>query len=415
MITVRLAQVNSFLWRRQHLSPDTQGADILQVVQDLCALHATGAPNPYLSLWSRASGFRHTQLETELYEARALVRRMCMRGTVHIVPSASLAVFAQATRGPLERRFTRDMDKLLVWAGLCSEGEQARLLQNLEQAVVGVLSAQGVATMSELAERVPELKAQVDYAPGKRYGGKYRIGTRVISGLCVRGVLVRARPRGGWRSSLHEYALLRDWLPDVDLHSLTPEQARARLLRSYLAAFGPATFEDMSWWSGFSKGETRKALASLRGELSEVRIADLGDGFWILRQDLQYLLSTEAATGPCIRLLPSLDPYVMGYKHRRRFLTPEHHDQVFDRSGNAFATVWLNGQIIGVWLEVKRGLELLVWHDTDQEPMIAEAQRLAHFLYQTEGRKPLPEEVSVKVTAYPPEVKVQNPYRLSRR
>lgn len=32
----------------------------------------------------------------------------------------------------------------------------------------------------------------------------------------------RARPRGTWRSNLYEYAALSDWLPDVDLASVTP-------------------------------------------------------------------------------------------------------------------------------------------------------------------------------------------------
>jgi uncharacterized protein YcaQ len=415
MITVSLTQVNQFLLRRQHLAAEAQGDDIVHVVQDLCALHATGAPNPYLSLWSRVRGFRHEQLEAELYETRRLVRRLCMRATLHIVPSARLPVFFQATRNRLERESGRDMNKALVWAGLRREGEQAQLLESVEQRIVGAVSARGAATLSELAEQVPELRAEVDYAPGKPYGGKFGIGTRLISGLCVRGLLVRARPRGSWRSSLYEYALLRDWLPDVDLHAVRPEEARAELLRSYLAAFGPATFEDMVWWTGFGKGETRRALAGLRGTVCEIEIAELGSDFCMLQEDAQRLLNREPALLPCVRLLPSLDPYVMGYKHRHRFLETEHYDQVFDRSGNAFATVWVNGQIAGVWQESKRGLELLVWQDTEKALMIAEAQRLAYFLRQPESPQPVPEELSVTVRPYPPEMKVQNPYRLTKR
>ncbi len=415
MITVSLAQVNQFLLVKQHLAPGTQRDDIVDVVQDLCALHATGAPNPYLSLWSRVEGFRHEQLEAELYETRRLVRRLCMRATLHIVPSARLAIFLQATQNRLERQFGRDIDKALVWAGLCREGEQTQLLEGLQKRIVGALSAQGAATQSELAIEVPELKAQVDYAPGKPYGGKFSIGTRLISGLCVRGLLVRARPRGTWRSSLYEYALLRDWLPDVDLYALSPEEARIHLLRSYLAAFGPATFEDMVWWTGFGKSETKRALAGLRGAICEVQIPELGDDFCMLQEDAQRLLCTEPAPEPCVRLLPSLDPYVMGYRHRLRFLEPGHHDQVFDRSGNAFATVWVNGHIVGIWQESKQGLQLLVWQDTEKALMIAEAQRLAQFLWPPEPRQPLPENLRVDVRPYPPEMKVQNPYRLVRR
>jgi hypothetical protein len=338
-----------------------------------------------------------------------------MRATVHIVPSQRLPVVFQATLNRLQRRYERDMDKLLVWAGLCEEGEQAQLLESLEKRIVSALSALGTATQSELAESVPELKAQVDYAPGKPYGGKYGVGTRLMSGLCVRGLLVRARPRGSWRSTLYEYALLREWLPGVDLGVPTPEQARARLLRWYLAAFGPATFEDMAWWSGWSKTETRKALSALRSEVTEMEVEALGSGFWMLSEDRQGMLNSAPAADSCVSLLPALDPYVMGYKDRRRFLDEEHRDQVFDRSGNAFATVWVNGQIKGVWLEGERGLEVLVWDDVERDRLADAARALAVFVRRADGRQPAEEEIEVEVKPYPPHLRVRNPFRLTRR
>jgi hypothetical protein len=415
MRAVPLAQVNRYLLRKQHLAPEWQGDDVLQVVQDISALHATGAPNPYLSLWSRVRGFDYRQLDRQLYETRQLVRKLCMRSTVHIVPSARLPIVFQATLDRLNRRVERDMDKLLVWAGLCEEGEQAELLESLERRIVGALSAHGTATQSELSESVPELKAQVDYAPGKPYGGKYGVGTRLISGLCVRGLLVRARPRGSWRSSLYEYALLSEWLPDVDLRATTAPAARAQLLRWYLAAFGPATFEDIVWWSGFSKTETRKALAALRSELAEIEVQALGSDFLMLNEDRQELLNSEPSADPCVSLLPALDPYVMGYQERLRFLEGEHRDQVFDRSGNAFATVWVNGHITGVWLEGERGLEVLVWDDAERERLLTAAQGLAGFISQADGGQLALEQMGVKVKQYPRHVKVRNPFRLTRR
>jgi len=50
-----------------------------------------------------------------------------------------------------------------------------------------------------------------------------------------------------------------------------------------------------------------------------------------------------------INLLPSLDPYLMGYKDRERYLNPKYYNYVFDRSGNATSTILLNGEVIGVW------------------------------------------------------------------
>jgi len=54
-----------------------------------------------------------------------------------------------------------------------------------------------------------------------------------------------APPRGIWRSNLYEYAALSDWLPDVDLASVIPQEGRVWLVRRYLAILGPVTFNDV--------------------------------------------------------------------------------------------------------------------------------------------------------------------------
>ncbi len=416
MPVIQLDRVNRFLLCKQHLAPQTRGDDVLSVVQDICALHATGAPNPYLSLWSRLRRFQRQQLDTELYQTRRLVRRMCMRATVHIIPSAHLPVFFQATRQRLERRFQRDMSRALVWAGICGEGEQAQTLEGLQQRIVTAVAARGSATMAELGESVPELKARFEYAPGKAYGGQFSIGTRLISGLCVRGLLVRARPRGSWRSNLHQYALLPSWLPDVDLNATTPDVAQAELVRWYLDALGPATFEDIAWWSGFTKRETKKALSSLSGELVEVEIEGLPGDHLMLAVDQQRLEALERSSEPNVNLLPSLDPYIMGYRDRRRFLDPEHYDQVFDRAGNPFATVWTNGSIVGVWQQREHIMELLVWDDAQQDALHAEAERLGRFLWASQPNQPPgPTAIQAVIRPYPPGMYVRNPFALTER
>ena len=118
-------QVNSFLLKKQHLAPEARGEDVVRVVEDICALHATAALTPYLSLWSRVKRFTRQQFEAKLYEERKLVRILCMRRTLHIVPSAELPVFFQATKKQLQRSLPRQVGSLLVQAGLCQEGEEA--------------------------------------------------------------------------------------------------------------------------------------------------------------------------------------------------------------------------------------------------------------------------------------------------
>ena len=50
-----------------------------------------------------------------------------------------------------------------------------------------------------------------------------------------------------------------------------------------------------------------------------------------------------------VNLLPPLDPYLMGYKERERYLDNQHYNLVFDRSGNSTSTILVDGRVAGVW------------------------------------------------------------------
>lgn len=83
---------------RHHLRDDAQATDVVQTARDLVGLHATGAPNPYLQLRVRVSGFERSMLDRELYEQRSLVRVRCMRGTLFALPLDLLPIAWAATR-----------------------------------------------------------------------------------------------------------------------------------------------------------------------------------------------------------------------------------------------------------------------------------------------------------------------------
>ena len=407
MDSVPVDQVNQFLLNKQHLVPGNQGRDVVAVVRDICALHATAAPTPFLSLWSRVKDFQREQLDVELYDTRGLVKALCMRRTLHIVPSEALPVFFQATKERLHRNHLRQMHRLLVWAGSCREGQEPETLQRLQRQVADALAETGPATVAELSLRVPELKAKVRHDIGKPYEGEFSLGSRLVPGMCLLGTLVRTKPRGTWRSNLHEYASLDSWLPGVDLESTNPAQAQACLVRWYVAAFGPATTEDVTWWTGFSKGETKKALAALSDEVGEVEIEGLGGGHLMLAADHQRLHETRPWKEPSANLLPALDPYIMGYRHRDRFLAPENHDRVFDRAGNAVATAWVDGRVVGIWRAQEGMVEVLVWDEAGTEALTVEARRVGRFLTG--------QDADAVVKPYPPDVYVKVPFHLARR
>ena len=391
---MEISLINSYLAHKQHLLPASHLSDVVQVTRDIVALHATGATGPYLSLWARVPDFQRTALEETLYERRYLARVHCMRKTVHAVPSDEVPLFFQAYVERYALAEIRGWESLLVQAGICQEGKAEPLLKNLYRQVLDVLTEKGPSTVRQISQAVPELKAKIRHDVGKPYEGEFSIGSRLMLTMCMLGLLIRARPRGTWRSNLYEYATLSDWLPDVDLDSVTPQKARAWLVRRYLAAFGPATFDDAQWWTGFSKGETKKALEALEPTVTEVAIEGLGAGYLMLADDAERLRHFAPAQpdAPYVFFLPDLDPYIMGYRDRRRFLAPEQRAKPFDRAGNAVPTVWANGRVVGAWGqrkacgEPRRTNGSVIYGlfepvcDGEQVLLADEAQRLEDFL-----------------------------------
>jgi len=350
--------VNSYLAHKQHLLPTAQVTDVVQATRDIVALHATDPIGPYLSLWARVPDFRRSALEDALYEQRTLAKMLCMRVTLHAVPSDGVPRFFQACSAHRTRPEVRTFGDFLVQAGLCQEGETDAYLKGLQRQVLDVLAEKGPSTVRQINQAVPELRTKIRHSVGKAYEGEFSVGSYLVPNIMgAQGLLIRARPRGTWRSNLYEYAALSDWLPGVDLASVTPQDARVWLVRRYLAAFGPATFDDVQWWTGFTKGETQEALEGLKQEVVEMEldIGDSGAGYLMLADDAGRLRDFTLPEAPYVFFLPSLDPYIMGYRDRCRFLAAEHHAKAFDRAGNAIPTVWVDGRVVGAWGQCQDG------------------------------------------------------------
>lgn len=383
-LTLPLTQVNAYLAHKQYLLPGSRVDDVEQVTSDIVALHATVATGPYLSLWARMPAFQRTDLDRVLYDRRSLVRVLCMRSTLHLVPSRHMPFYFQAYTGGQASAARLRASSLLTCARLCEEQDAGQLLDDLFARVLTVLDSRGASTVEELAQAVPELQVRVRHSVGKPYEGEFSLGSRLVPAMCDLGQLVRTIARGTWRSSLYEYAPLSTWLPDVKLATVSSSAARSWLVRRYLSAFGPVAFDDVQWWTGFSKGQTQKALRSIQSELVEAKIAGLEPGHYMLADDARRLAGFVMPEPPQSFLLPGLDPYIMGYRLRDRFLAGEHRHQVFDRAGNAMPTVWINGCVAGVWVQRRDGgvvYGLFGPAADDQKASVAsQARRLEGFL-----------------------------------
>ena len=169
---------------------------------------------------------------------------------------------------------------------------------------------------------------------------------RVLFLLAAEGLIVRGRPRGTWLSSAYRWTPMSVWLGG-EIAELSTEAARVELVRRWLRTFGPGTVDDIKWWTGWTLGATRAAVA----KLGVVEVAlDEGVGL-ALPDDVEPDGGGHAGhLESWVALLPALDPTVMGWAGRDWYLG-RHRPSLFDTNGNAGPTVWSDGRVVGGWAQ----------------------------------------------------------------
>jgi hypothetical protein len=358
---------------RHHLAPAARAGDAVTVARDLVALHATDPSTVYLAARARLRSPAVADVSRALYDERTLVRILGMRRTMFVLPVEWMpVVLAACTRAVavVERRRT---EQFLALAGIGAD-TAAGWLADVEDATVAALARRGEALSTELSADEPRLALQLRFGEGKSYAGSQSVASRVLPLLAADGRVVRGRPRGSWTSSQYRWSTVEAWLPG-GVPELKAEEARVELARAWLRAFGPAPVSDLKWWSGWTLGHTRAALA----ELGPVEVDLDGEPGVALADDLEPTPPPE----PFAALLPGLDPTVMGWQARDWFLG-DHKEALFDTNGNAGPTVWWDGRIVGGWAQRKDGgivVRLLEDVGADATAAIdAEAARLQEWM-----------------------------------
>ena len=353
MRRIRDVERRARLGRRHHLAGTARAGDVVQVARDVVGLHSSDPASVFLSAGARLRRPDRAVagLERALYETRTLVRVLGMRRTMWVVPVELLPVLQAGCTDALMRAERKRLVGMLEDQGVARDG--ARWLRTVERATVAELERRGDATGAELAKAVPGLDAQLRFGEGQKWQNTVGVSTRVLYLLAVEQRVVRGRPTGTWTSSRYRWSPMDAWLPDRP-PPLGAADARAELVRRWLATYGPATTGDVKWWTGFTVAHTKAALAAV--DAVEVELED-GTG-WVLPGDD----APVRAPLPWVALLPSLDPATMGWQQRGWYLGGL-GPALFDTSGNAGPTVWADGRVVGGWAQRRSGevvSELLV-------------------------------------------------------
>lgn len=342
---IDLNSVNRFRLHKQHLTDESRSEDVVQIARDIYGLHATNPTTPYVSLLARARDFTRDKLDEELYVKKTLGKIRCVRTTVHVLPRETIPIAFAATKSIVEP----NSEDFLRYTGAVTE----RQYKDASREILEILKGKGMSTL--------QIKKQL--------GSRLNISP-IVNLMCDQGLLMRGRSDKGWKSNTHTYYVFSHYFPGMDLNAVDPSEAREMTVKQYLAAYGPATVKDISWWSGFTMTEVRRILQRLASQMTDVEIAGLAGTHVMLATDKAALERLEPSSQPAVNLLPPLDPYLMGYKERERYLDSQHYDLAFDRSGNSTSTILVDGRVAGVW-DFSQGPEpavkLFLFHDVEKK------------------------------------------------
>jgi hypothetical protein len=336
-----LPELNRALLARQLLLERTK-LPVPRAVERLCALQAQYSPSPYIALWSRLDGFRKEQL-TRALEQRRVVKSSLFRITLHITSARDYPYFAAAWLRAAQETTPRVTAKKIA--------ELSRLVH--------------VAAMKE-----PITHEELEAIAAEEMGG-FRWRTRTLAPL------IHLPPSGTWRfHGRPQLRAMKAWL-GVDLPSR--EDGAEHLVRSYLAAFGPATQEDLLRFAGVRVGDIRPGLERL--ELRRFR-----DERGRVLLDLPRAPLPHGNTPAPVRFLPKWDSSLLAYAppERIRILPEKLRVTVIGKNGDVLPTVLVDGFVAATWNIDKKGklqiTQLRRLSKAERAEIDAEGERLVAFV-----------------------------------
>ncbi len=359
------AERRARLGRRHLLAPNHQVASPIEVARSLTAIHGTDPGSTVLGILARSPNSTIADVEEVLYETRLLVRVLGMRRTIFAVPFE----IAPSIWSSFDATVARDQRRLLARSLVATGVSEVDVwITEAEGRLLAVLQTNPGSTSTQIAGDDPYLSYRLPLNGPAAPNASQSVASRLLTSMSAEGRVIRARPKGGWTSSQFTWAATESWRSDWPDRP-SSDEADTEIARTWLRGHAPATVEDLAWWTGWAKGRSRKALD--RAGSIEV---DTNEGpAFVLAEDFDPVDSP----GPWVALLPGLDSSTMGWKRRDFYLGP-HAERLFDNVGNAGPTVWVDGRIVGGWLQRESGeVAYEIYEDIGRESLLAIAERAA--------------------------------------
>jgi hypothetical protein len=307
-----------------------------------------------LALRARTEGLTAARVDRARIGDRSIVLTWAMRGTLHLVAAEDFGWLIPLVTEPSVANAHRRLKQLGVLADQLPKA--MRLIER-------ILEREGPLTRSEIADR---LQCHHIRTEGQAIAHLVWLAASL-------GVTCHGPDRGRQRS----FVLVPDWLGPQ--RRLDPDEALSELAVRYLRTHAPAVPEDLAFWSGLRLRDAKRAWKAIEDRLVEVETARGAQ--WALR-------SRKAGTqSGVVRLLPSFDEYLLGWKDRQPAVATVHWKKVNRGGGWLCPTILVDGRVVGTWSTeaTSKGFRLQVHPFTGLTPAAyrgvrAEAEDLASFL-----------------------------------
>ncbi|GAC1402547.1 MAG: winged helix DNA-binding domain-containing protein [Thermoanaerobaculia bacterium] len=278
----------------------------LVAIEKLAGLQSQLARPPFIGLWTRLENFRREDL-LRLIEQRNVVRATWIRATIHLLTQADYIAF----RSTIQPSLAGGMPALRTRADFDAEALLATGRDFFAEPH----------TFDEFRKFLLERDADVD--------------ERTTAYAVRLGLPMTVEPAAGrWGySSVSRFKVAE---------RVDPQNRIEEFVLRYLAAFGPASVNDMQTWSAMRN--LRGVFKSLRPKLATFRDENDKELF-----DLPKAPRPGEDVDAPVRFLPDYDNLTLAFADRSRVIATEHRKLMFTANLGVLPAFLVDGVVAGTW------------------------------------------------------------------
>ncbi len=325
MLRLSWQQVRAYRLSEHHLDRRPPKRELARVVADICGVQAQLLSAAELAIWARVDGVKKGDLQDSLWKDKTLVKTWGMRGTIHLLTSAEFSTYVTV----LEK--TRTGYRKGAWLRYfrVTIDEVDRIIE-----LIGSALGQEGLTRGELADLVSnEIGSHLRKSMLSGWG-------EFLKPAAYKGKLIFGPPRDGKTTFLRPDR----WLKTNAKGDNFDESVR-RILRQYLRAYGPANPADFARWWGIDAAPARRLFDLVEDEITQVDVE--GYTASVLSKDIDKIRKISHVNS--VRLLPSFDSYVLGFRPREILVPKKYLPMVFRQQAWISPVLLVNGKVEGIW------------------------------------------------------------------